>query len=64
MTEEWISPADVAQMLDVSPRTVARWIKAGEMPAYVEVKRVRRFRRSEIERWLAAREEKTRVTNV
>jgi len=34
MTEQMLSPTEVARRLGVSRRTVRRWIKSGVLPAY------------------------------
>jgi len=61
MNQEWMTAQDVADLLRVSVRTVNRWTRDGELPAFVQISRARRFRREEIEKWLAAHEEKTRA---
>jgi excisionase family DNA binding protein len=61
MNREWMTAQDVADLLRVSVRTVNRWTRDGALPAFVQISRARRFRREEIERWLAAHEEKTRA---
>ncbi|HET9015787.1 MAG TPA: helix-turn-helix domain-containing protein [Thermomicrobiaceae bacterium] len=33
MAREWLSLADSADELDVSPRTIRRWVRAGRLPA-------------------------------
>jgi excisionase family DNA binding protein len=47
--------------LKVTPRTVYRLIRAGELPA-VRVGRQWRFRRADLESWLTAREAGSPVT--
>lgn len=52
--EELMTPAEVAQAFKVDPKTVTRWAKAGKLPAAIRtIGGHRRFRRSDIEVWLA-----------
>lgn len=58
--EDTILPAfltteEVLSCLKVTPRTIYRLIRAGELPA-VRVGRQWRFRRADLENWLRARE--------
>lgn len=43
---------EVSYMLGVSTRTVWRRVSAGEMPEPIQVGRLAKWRRSEVERWL------------
>ncbi|HSL24366.1 MAG TPA: helix-turn-helix domain-containing protein [Vicinamibacterales bacterium] len=52
---------EVLDSLKVTPRTLYRLIRAGELPA-VRVGRQWRFRRADLEHWLAAREATGPVT--
>jgi excisionase family DNA binding protein len=45
----------VADVLDVSPETVLRWIRRGELPAIRLPGGAIRLRRDEVERWLQER---------
>jgi excisionase family DNA binding protein len=49
-TEYWLSTRKVSERLDVTPRTVARWIRQGEIKA-VKMGRVWRVALSEVERF-------------
>lgn len=51
----FLTTEEVLGCLKVTPRTVYRLIRIGELPA-VRVGRQWRFRRSDLENWLAARE--------
>lgn len=51
----FLKTEEVLGCLKVTPRTLYRLIRAGELPA-VRVGRQWRFRRSDLENWLAARE--------
>ena len=52
---DWLTPADVARSLQVSRRTVLRWIDAGTLPA-LRVGSVVRISRQALAAWCAARE--------
>lgn len=47
--EHWVSTRTAAQLLDVSPRTIARWVRTGQLSA-AKVGRVWRIPYSEIRR--------------
>ena len=49
-----LSIDDLAHLLSVSKRNVWRLRSAGEMPAPLYIGRLVRWRREEIERWIAA----------
>ena len=51
-----LTTAEVASLLRVDPKTISRWLAAGEMPAPIAIKGVRRWRRSVIEAWLLEQE--------
>jgi excisionase family DNA binding protein len=51
----FLTTEEVLALLKVTPRTVYRLIRAGELPA-VRVGRQWRFRQSDLDNWLAARE--------
>lgn len=51
-----LTTAEVASILRVDPKTIGRWHTAGEMPPAIEIKGVRRWRRSVIEAWLLEQE--------
>jgi len=44
---------DVAALLRCSPRTVRRLVQFGRMPGPLKVGRLARWRRSDVERWVA-----------
>jgi excisionase family DNA binding protein len=46
----YLRPAEVASLLCVSPKTVARWCREGKLSAEVTFGGHRRFNRAEIER--------------
>jgi excisionase family DNA binding protein len=52
--KRWLTLADVAEELDVSTRTVMRWVERGQFPAVVLPGGRRRIHREAFERWLAA----------
>lgn len=47
---EWLTPADVARELQVSPRTVGRWIERGDLPA-LRVDSIVRISRQALAEW-------------
>ena len=47
-----LTPAEVARMFRVNPKTVTRWARAGKLTAIRTLGGHRRFRASEIERAL------------
>ena len=49
---ELLTPAEVAVMFRVDPKTVTRWARAGKLSAIRTVGGHRRFRASEIERFV------------
>lgn len=51
--EELLTPAEVAQMFRVSPKTVTRWARAGRISAVRTLGGHRRFRADEIRKLLA-----------
>jgi excisionase family DNA binding protein len=48
-----LSPAEVAEMLRVSPGSVYRWVKAGRLPHFRTPGNQLRFRRVDVERLMA-----------
>jgi excisionase family DNA binding protein len=50
---ELLTPAEVAAMFRVNPKTVTRWARAGKISAVRTLGGHRRFRASEIRRFLA-----------
>jgi excisionase family DNA binding protein len=51
----FIKTEEVLKCLKVTPRTLYRLIRTGQLPA-VRVGRQWRFRKADLEKWLAARE--------
>jgi excisionase family DNA binding protein len=53
MSDELLTPDDVAEMLDVSPQTLASWRTTGryDLP-FLRIGRLVRYRRSDIEDFL------------
>ena len=56
----FLSTANVARWLGISPRTVCFWAECGEIPA-LKIGRQWRFREDEIRRWLDTGQEKLLV---
>jgi excisionase family DNA binding protein len=50
---ELLTPAEVAAMFRVNPKTVTRWARAGKISAVRTLGGHRRFRADEIRRFLA-----------
>lgn len=50
---QWITPAEVARMLGVTPRTVSRWSDRGMVPCVWTPGGKRRFRTDDILRLIA-----------
>ncbi|MGI8758006.1 MAG: BldC family transcriptional regulator [Acidimicrobiales bacterium] len=48
--EKLLTPAEVAKMFRVNPKTVTRWAKAGKLSAIRTLGGHRRFRASEVNR--------------
>lgn len=46
---EYLTPAEVAQLLHVSPKTISRWATQGWLPCLVTLGGHRRFRRQDVE---------------
>ena len=47
--EELLTPAEVAKLFRVDPKTVTRWAKAGKLTAIRTLGGHRRYRRSEVQ---------------
>lgn len=54
-TSEWLSPDQLASWLGVPTRTVYDWLQRDQAPRSYKIGRHRRFRRADVERWLAER---------
>lgn len=57
--DELLTPAEVAQMFRVNPKTVTRWARAGKISAIRTLGGHRRFRAAEIKKLLEEVEEPT-----
>jgi excisionase family DNA binding protein len=51
-TEQLLTPSEVAAMFRVNPKTVTRWARAGKISAIRTLGGHRRFRASEIRKFL------------
>jgi excisionase family DNA binding protein len=51
--QRFLTRADVAELLGVSPNTVARWARNGQIPCHVTIGGHRRFERAVVEELLA-----------
>jgi excisionase family DNA binding protein len=56
-SEELLTPAEVATMFRVDPKTVTRWAKAGKLTSIRTLGGHRRFRRTQIDALLKGRPE-------
>ena len=52
MADELLTPAEVAVMFRVNPKTVTRWARSGKISAVRTLGGHRRFRATEIRRFL------------
>jgi excisionase family DNA binding protein len=52
--EVLLTPAEVAKMFRVDPKTVTRWAKAGKLTAVRTLGGHRRYRKSEVQKLLGA----------
>lgn len=52
-TEKLLTPAEVAQIFRVDPKTVTRWAQAGKLSSLRTLGGHRRYRRAEIDRLIA-----------
>jgi excisionase family DNA binding protein len=50
-----LSASAAAELLDVTPRTVRRWARAGALSGYCTAGGEWRFNRAQLEAWKAAR---------
>lgn len=59
--EQLLTPSEVAAMFRVNPKTVTRWARAGKISAIRTLGGHRRFRASEIRRFLEQVDEATEL---
>ena len=59
--EQLLTPSEVAQMFRVNPKTVTRWARAGKISAIRTLGGHRRFRESEIRKFLEQVDEATEL---
>ncbi len=55
--DEWLNLSEAAEVLGVHPSTLRTWADRGDLPTHRTPGKHRRFRRSDIEAWGAARRE-------
>ncbi len=56
-TDALLTPAEVAALFRVNPKTVTRWARAGKITAIRTLGGHRRFRASEVRQYLARAEQ-------
>lgn len=54
VTRELLTAREVARMIGAGERSVWRWSQSGRMPRPVRIGAAVRFRRADIEQWIAA----------
>lgn len=54
MDEELLTTKQVGDLLQISPATLAQWRHAGNGPTYTRIGRCIRYRRVDVERFVAA----------
>jgi excisionase family DNA binding protein len=52
--EPMLTRAEVCELVRVRPETLCRWMKTGQGPKPVKLGRLVRYRRSEVDRYLAS----------
>lgn len=52
---DWLTPADVARILDTSEDMLKKWRYQERGPIYFKIGRSVRYRRIHVERWIRAR---------
>lgn len=62
-TEKLLTPAEVAELFRVDPKTVTRWAKAGKLDSIRTLGGHRRYRESEIRRLLDGIGDGSRVSH-
>jgi excisionase family DNA binding protein len=58
--EVLLTPAEVAKLFRVDPKTVTRWAKSGKLTAIRTLGGHRRYRRSEVQSLLASKSEEAK----
>lgn len=48
--DEYLTPAEAAEILKVCPRTIKRWIEAGKLPAKIISKKIVRIKREDLDK--------------
>ena len=56
ISEHFLSPADLAAVLQISERTLSRWAQLGEGPPRTKIGRRVLYRRTAFNEWLVAQE--------
>ncbi len=51
--DQWLSPAELAELLAVSERSVRTWELTGKLPRAVRVGRLKKFNKAAVERHLS-----------
>ncbi|MDQ3380548.1 MAG: helix-turn-helix domain-containing protein [Actinomycetota bacterium] len=64
MSDRLLTTRQVADLLALSPETVLRRYRAGELPGYRLGSNVLRFRESEIEQWLEGTRAKPALVSI
>ncbi len=59
LLDGYLTKSQLAKELGRHPRTIDRWIRLGKMAPETVLGRQRLFKRSSVEKWLAARERAT-----
>lgn len=55
MTETFLSPEDLAELLKVPIATVYRWNHTGQAPPFIKVGKHVRYKASDVEAWITSR---------
>ena len=64
VSERLLTTREVAEFLSLSPETILRRWRAGEIPGYRLASNVLRFRESELEAWLQAQRSERALVSV
>ena len=56
MVDEWLSMGEISKFLGVHPSTVRNWTDQGKMPVHRTRGGHRRFKRSEVDKWLQSQQ--------